>query len=513
MALLEFVQLSKIYGDCVANKDISFSIEAGTIHGLIGENGAGKSTLMKMLFGLVKPTSGEIRVGGTAVHFTNPSDAKLAGIGMVHQHFMQAGQMTALEHLALEHASTKSWKNWFFPIAWRSLRERLEKIAEGARMPIPWDTRIEDLSVGFQQRIEILKLLDQGANILIFDEPTAVLSPLEIAEFLQRLRDLKKQGKTILLISHKLGEVKAVCDAVTVLRRGEKIWSGPVQNKNEGELAELMVGQRLELTSASASDGEKKNLLRIRNLSTERDDGVGHQIPLRQVSCEVHRHEIVGIAGVEGNGQTELLRALVDPRSLDLLDGSLIELDDIKLVDWTEGRTHTLSNRHIREKGVGLIAEDRLAHAVVPLMSVKENILLGQKQKGRIEWTEIEKTANAICKSYDVRPPQVDLEFSRLSGGNQQKVVVGREISANPRFLVAAHPTRGVDLLAIDRIHRKLIELRDRGCGILLISSELDELFRLSDRILVFSGGAIKAEFTRGDYDEKRIGVAMGGHA
>lgn len=507
--ILEFSHLRKVYGDCVANENISFQIGRGEIHGLIGENGAGKSTLMKMLFGLDLPTSGEIRLNGQVVQFASPLEAKAHRIGMVHQHFMQASQMTALEHMALEYTSKKSLRNFLQPIAWDRIRRRLDEISKTYRMEVPWDKKIQDLSIGYQQRIEILKLLDLGADILILDEPTAVLSPIEIERFLEQLKLLRSQGKTIILISHKLGEIKAVCDHVTVLRRGQVVWTGLANEKSQQQLAELMVGSHYEKAKFSPVTAEKPKMLIVKNLSVRKIGSTSKRDHLSQVNLRVHQHEIVGVAGVEGNGQSELIHVILNPSQMEIHQFSEIILDGQNI--------QFLDNQSIRELGVSLIAEDRLNEAVVPAMRVDENFLLGQQhrpdfvQGGLIRWSKVGAATQKALADLDVRPPDHLLTFASLSGGNQQKVVVGREISNQPKLLVAAHPTRGVDLHAIEKIHHELIKRRDEGSAILLISSDLDELFRLSDRIVVFCAGQIKAEFSRHEFDEKKIGAVMGG--
>ncbi len=507
--ILEFRQMSKVIGDCIANKDISLTVQGGHIHGLIGENGAGKSTLMKMLFGLESPTAGEIRIRGQIANIRSPLDAKALRIGMVHQHFMQAPQMTGLEHLALEHQSKRSWQNLFLPVPWQKIRARLNEIANTYGMPVPWDTPIEKLSIGYQQRIEILKLLDQGSDILIFDEPTAVLSPVEIEKFLDQLNLLRGQGKTIILISHKLSEIKAVSDEITVLKRGEVVWSGPASQKSQQELAELMVGRHYEKAKFSPAIGDKEKILEIKNLSARKPESTLQRDCLSKINLRVHSHEVVGIAGVEGNGQSDLIHSILDPLKFKFHQYSEILFCGQNIT--------ALENRSIRKAGVALIAEDRLNESVVPAMKVKENFLLGQQgrpdlvQKGLIRWSKVDEGTQSAIANLDVRPTDPNTPFSSLSGGNQQKVVVGRELSCRPQLLVAAHPTRGVDLHAIERIHHAMIHLRDEGSAILLVSSDLDELFRLSDRILVFSSGKIKAEFSREQFDEKKIGAAMGG--
>lgn len=506
---LQLAHITKRYPAVVANSDVSLTVQPGETHAVLGENGAGKSTLMKMLFGLDIPTSGEIRLDGRRIQFSSPLEAKARRIGMVHQHFMQASQMTALEHMALEHGSKNPLVNLFKPIPWDKIRTRLEETAKTYRMEVPWNEKIADLSIGYQQRIEILKLLDQGAEILILDEPTAVLSPIEIARFLSQLKILRSQGKTIILISHKLDEIKAICDSITVLRRGQVVWSGSADQKSKQELAELMVGARYEKAAFQPAAGDKPKMLIIKNLTLRKPGSTSSRNDLSQINLRVHQHEVVGIAGVEGNGQSELIHAILKPEDLDIDQFSEIIVDGQNI--------QFLDNETIRQLGVAVIAEDRLNEAVVAGMRVDENFLLGQQfrpgfvQGGIIRWAKVAEATKECIKTLDVRPPESSPIFSSLSGGNQQKIVVGREISSSPKLLVAAHPTRGVDLNAIEKIHGEIIRLRDLGAAVLLISSDLDELFRLSDRIVVLSSGRIKAEFSRAEFDEKKIGAVMGG--
>lgn len=501
MALLEFRDLSKSYGNLKANDGISLRIEKNQIHGLVGENGAGKSTLMKMLFGLERPTSGKILLRGEEVSFTSPQDAREAGIGMVHQHFMQAGQMRALDHFLLDHRSDSWWKNLLLPLPVDRLEKRIAERAEKLGMSVPWRKSIEDLGVGYQQRVEILRLLDQGAEILILDEPTAILSPSEVETLLQRLKFLQEEGKTVLLISHKLAEVKAVCSHVSVLRQGRLVWTGAAEEKSDMELAELMVGHPVGQADRSRRPVIGKACLEARALSSRRRRGLA-TAGFTDFSLTLREGEIVGLAGVEGNGQSELLEVLAHPAGFHLkgeirLFGKPIE---------------KATNRQLRGTGVAYLAEDRLRQSLCPDLTVTENFLLGHQHDRRwVEWSEVSQEAAESNDRMDVRPRQTKLPMRALSGGNQQKFVVGRETHRRPKVLIAAHPTRGVDLHASEKIHDTLLDLRDQGTGIFLVSSDLDELFHLSDRLLVISRGRIVREFRREDFDRRLVGAAMGG--
>ena len=513
MQALELRQLSKRFGAVQANVGVSLSVQPGTIHGLIGENGAGKSTAAKMIYGLYKPDSGEIQIRGEHKIWKSPADAIAAGIGMVHQHFMLAGPHTALDNVVLGAEPAKARLDWMprfsRPLDRASARKRLEKICKENGFQVDWDAPISSLSVGIQQRIEIVKLLFRNADILILDEPTAVLTPQETQDLFLTLRRLRDKGKTILIITHKLKEVMAITDRVTVFRQG-KI-SGAIETKDASpeKLAELMVGRKVQLKiekPPAPKTGEK-----VFEMNAVTLKGSGGRDSLRDLSFSVRAGEVVGIAGVEGNGQSELLQSVLRPLPWSKqrrLSGEIRVL----------GKTTTrLETRQIRSLGVGFVPEDRHHEALLLESSVEENFLLGHQRDPRfssgpmLRWSEIRSTVHAAADEYDVRPRDPSVLSKGLSGGNQQKLIIAREFFKKPKFLVAAQPTRGVDIGAIEFIHRRILDARTAGAGVLLISSELDEILALSDRILVLYEGHIVAEYARGQADEKTLGLKMGG--
>jgi ABC-type uncharacterized transport system ATPase subunit len=487
-ALIEFREVSKYFGNCLANSRVSFSVRPGTIHAIVGENGAGKSTIMKTLFGLYLPDEGEIFLKGKSVRLSSPADAKNHGIGMVHQHFMMAGPITALDHVLLEQP-TRS----LAPLPRTQLRAQLEELSASLQMPVPWDEPVENLPVGIQQRIEILKLLYNNYDILILDEPTAVLTPQEIQDFLARLKTIRSQGKTIFLITHKLKEVFAVADDITVFRKGRVVKSGPASTWTPQTLSDDMIGEHFRELDVQPSVFSSKN-------------GPALQFGSPKMSFAVKNGEIVGVAGVEGNGQSELIQAIMNPK--------LSSFSPCEIL--VQGKAISgLSNLEVRRSGVGYLPEDRHSKGACLSASLLENYLLGQQYRfqknGILDFSSLKKSFASDAKAFDVQFQNEGQLLSELSGGNQQKLVVARELSSPLHALVAAHPTRGVDIQAIKKIHQSLLQARDRGTGILLISSELDELMKLSDRILVLYRGEIIREFSKAQYDERSIGAAMGG--
>ncbi|MFN7455490.1 MAG: ABC transporter ATP-binding protein [Pseudobdellovibrionaceae bacterium] len=489
--LVRLQKINKTFGAVKAAKDVSFVVREGEIVSLIGENGAGKSTAAKILFGLYKPDSGQVYFKEEPVELKSPEDAGALGIGMVHQHFMLAPAMTALDHMILQKKDLGDFQN----LNRSALRQELNELSLKFKMPVDWEALVEDLPVGVHQRIEILKALAAEAKLLILDEPTAVLSPQEIDLFLERLLELKKQGYTIILITHKLREVLKVSDQVVVFRRGEVVGQYPAAGQTLDSLSELMVGHRMpELKSLPQPPGAP--LLSVKNLSYG---------PLKQIEFQLRENEIVGIAGVEGHGQSELLRALLMPQDCGLV-GSQYEF-----LRTPVGQFPTSA---ILAKGLSFIGEDRHHQSCVLEMDLSENFLFGQESHfsnfGWINKKSLEKKTLQMMEKYDVRPlGPPDLPFQSLSGGNQQKFVVGRELSQRPRVLIAAQPTRGVDIGAIDLIHRALLDFKNQKNTVLLISSELEELLKVSDRIFVLREGEFVAEFSRAQFDEQKIGQAM----
>ncbi len=497
-ALLEFKNVSKAFGDCVANRSVSFSVKPATIHALVGENGAGKSTIMKIFFGMFQRDTGDISMAGQPIDFASPLEAKNLGIGMVHQHFMLAGPMTALEHIFLDESEVGSL---FKPLSKDKKRKELVAISDKYRMPVPWDEKIENLSVGYQQRIEILKLLYNRADILILDEPTAVLTPQETEALFAQLRELKAAGKTILLITHKLKEVMSLADEVTVFRQGETVQTLKVSETSPLQLSELMVGRKLQTIQPSSKPVESEVCLQLKDLSIP-------SLSLHKINLSVHHGEIVGIAGIEGNGQSQLIEFLLGPAKFQISQGEV-------LLDGRSIARETI--RALKAKGCSYFPEDRLGHGAVTKMNLLENFLLGLQRSSKFQNGGFLKpaalrmhTAEQIQK-FDVRPPDSSKPFQSLSGGNQQKLVVARELFRHPSFLLAAQPTRGVDIGAMERIHLEMLGLRNKGGSILLISSDLDELMKLSDRILVFYQGQIVGEMPKQSFNEMKLGQLMTG--
>lgn len=504
VAAVEFKKISKRFGSTVANDQISFTVAPGTIHGIIGENGAGKSTAMKILFGFYEADEGEVLIHGKPVQLTSPTEAMKAGIGMVHQHFMLAEPVTALDNILLHHSGPA-----FGKLNRAKEKVRLEALAESYGFNIDLSAPVEELSVGAQQRLELLKILSHNSDIIILDEPTAVLTPQEVQDLFRNLKTLRDQGKTILLITHKLKEVIGITDNVTIFRAGQVIGCRKTTETQSSELAELMVGRRLTAPTERTTSVAAKEILCFKDLSAQLGD---HQV--QNLHFQVHSQEIVGIAGVEGNGQDVLIRALLEPDSLKRKSVK----GEVHIVGKTSVTSHNKkSAQQIRALGVGAFPEDRLRFGALAQKSLLENFLLGRqrlKQFTRgifLNQKALLKATSEALKSYDIRPQNPQLNFSQLSGGNQQKLVVARELADQPSLILAAQPTRGVDIGAIEFIHQQLRDARDRGAGVLLISSELDELLTLSDRILVMYKGRIVKEFSRQEFNETAIGAAMGG--
>ncbi len=497
---IELIAINKSFGEVRANKDVSFSVERGTIHGIVGENGAGKSTLMSILYGFYEADSGEIRVNGAPVAIRSPIDAICSGIGMVHQHFMLVEPLTVVENVMLGAEGGAMLR-----AGEAKVRAELARLAQDYGLEIDVDAVVGDLSVGLQQRVEILKALYRGADILILDEPTAVLTPPEADALFGLLRSLKEQGKTVILITHKLREIMAATDRVSVMRRGEMVATLETARTSPPELAELMVGRRVLLRVEKSEKVPGAPLLEVENLSVIDSRGV---LRVANASLTVRAGEIVGIAGVAGNGQSELLETIAGMRRPALgtlrLEGREIRFDD--------------HNPHrMRELGLLHVPEDRLRMGLVPAFPAFESAVLGFSHEARLGRGPIldhdRMIADLVDKMerYDVRPPAPRLKSSKFSGGNQQKIVLAREIERNPKVLLVGQPTRGVDIGAIEFIHRRLIALRDAGVGILLVSVELDEIMNLSDRILTMCGGKFTGERRASETNEQDLGLLMAG--
>ncbi len=495
---IELIGIDKRFGQVHANKDVNVSVAQGSIHGIIGENGAGKSTLMSILFGFYAADKGEIKVKGQTARIKSSSDAIALGIGMVHQHFMLVDTFTVLENVVLGVEGGA-----LIGPALAKARSELQRLAHEYEMDVDPDALVGELPVGLQQRVEILKALYKGANVLILDEPTGVLTPDEADHLFRILAQLRSEGKTVILITHKLREIMAITDRVTVMRRGEVVANFETAKTNVGELAEAMVGRSvlLRVDKKPATPGEI--VLEVKNLTWKDRKGIAR---VDDVSFNVRKGEIVGIAGVSGNGQSELLDVIAGiarPAS-----GSVIfEGKDIGILG---------DPAHVRDEGLAHVPEDRQHRGLIKSFDASESMILGWHRqealgKGfRLDRSRVIERAKTEMQAFDVRPPDPFLKSSKFSGGNQQKIILAREMLSDPDLLIVGQPTRGVDIGAIEFIHKRLIALRDAGKAILLVSVELDEIRSLSDRILVMFAGKVMGE--RGpDADERDIGLLMAG--
>jgi general nucleoside transport system ATP-binding protein len=495
--VLELRGITKAYPGTVANDHIDFDLRRREVHALLGENGAGKTTLMNILYGLAKPDEGEIILNGERITFSSPKDAIERGIGMVHQHFMLIPVMTVAENIVLGiEPSDKGFLDY------DAARVRVREIARRFGFQIDPDARIEDIGVGQQQRVEILKALYRNAGILILDEPTAVLTPQEATEFFGILETLTREGISIIFISHKLNEVLEIADRVTVLRRGKRIETVPIQGATQETLARAMVGREvlLRVEKAPAQPGDV--LLEIEGLQVFDDREIEK---VRGVSMSVRAGEIVGIAGVDGNGQSELIDAITGLRK--------IERGKVRIAG--KDLAHATA-RDVLDSGIGHIPEDRQRRGLVLQFSIAENIALHDFRKppnARLGWLyprRLIQKARTLIREFDVRGGRPETPASALSGGNQQKVILAREIDRDPKVLIAAQPTRGLDVGAIEVVHARLIAERNEGVGILLVSLELEEILSLSDRILVLFEGQIVGEYLP-SVTEDELGIAMTG--
>lgn len=519
---IEFKNVTKSFGKVIANNNISFSVEKGTIQALIGENGAGKSTAMKILFGLYKEDDGEILVNGKPQHWQSPKDAIKNGIGMVHQHFMLAETATGLDNIILgdeEHTLKLPFLPTSFNIIDRKkARLEIDEIAKKYGLTVPLNTKISKLAVGMQQRIEILKLLYRNAEILILDEPTAVLTPLEVDELFENLKKLKNEGKTIIIVTHKLREVLNFTDNIVVFRAGSVVGSLKTSEATEEKIASLMVGRNVNLRpNIPLGKKTSNNVLDLKNVTLRNFSNKDSQKNLlNNINLSINGGEIVGIAGVEGNGQSELIDIIFHPQKFFGKKISPHHPASGKITLLNKDITHKKSSE-MQDLIVGFIPEDRHKNGLLLNMTAEENYILGRHWEKKFRFgifqkiSEIQKTVKSEMEKYDVRPKNPKLNVSGFSGGNQQKIIIAREFGKEPQFIVAANPTRGVDIGAIEYIHNQLVAERDKGVGVLLISSELDEILTLADRVLVMYGGSIAAEFKRNETDEHMIGLAMCG--
>ncbi|MFC8171811.1 ABC transporter ATP-binding protein [Streptomyces sp. NPDC057242] len=521
---VELHGITKRFPGVVANKDIAITVRKGTVHALIGENGAGKSTLMKILYGMQKPDEGTIAVDGEQVTFSSPGDAIARGIGMVHQHFMLADNLTVLENVVLGGEK-------LYGIGAKA-RKKIREISDQYGLGVRPDALVEDLGVADRQRVEILKVLYRGARILILDEPTAVLVPQEVDALFDNLRELKSEGLTVIFISHKLGEVLKVADDITVIRRGTTVGTADPGTATTKQLAELMVGSELPSPETRESTVTDVPMLQVRNLvlseagavaaapltsaappdpagaTTFPEEGTEGRKLLDDVSLTIHKGEILGIAGVEGNGQTELIEALM---GMATPDSGVITLDGQDI--------SKISVRKRREGGIGYIPEDRHRHGLLLEAPLWENRILGHvteapnSRRGILDPKAARRDTERIVREYDVRTPGIDVTAASLSGGNQQKLIVGREMSHAPKFLIAAHPTRGVDVGAQAQIWDAIRDARREGLAVLLISADLDELIGLSDTLRVMYRGKLVADADPATITPEELGSAMTGAA
>jgi len=495
--LLELLGITKRFPGIVANDHVDFELAKGEVHALLGENGAGKSTLMNILYGLYHPDEGEIRLEGKRIRIDSPRDAIDRGIGMVHQHFMLIPVMTVAENIVL---ATEPAKGPFLDLA--SAEKRVRELSKQYGLTVRPEAKVASISVGMQQRAEILKALYRGAEILILDEPTAVLTPQEASELFTILRSLQEDGKSIIFISHKLNEVLEIADRITVLRQGKKIDTVPREGATREGLARLMVGREVVLSVEKPPAEPGETLLEVKDLVVADERGLE---AVRGISLEVKAGEIVGIAGVDGNGQSELIDALTGLRSPSA--GTIT----------AAGENLTSANaRACLDAGVGHIPEDRQVRGLVLDFTLAENLALhdyAKEPNSRWGWLypgRLIERAGRLLKEFDVRGGRPQTLAAALSGGNQQKVVIAREVSRDPRILVAAQPTRGLDVGAIEFVHRRLVKERDEGRAILLVSFELEEILSLSDRILAVYEGRIVGEYEPG-VSEEELGIAMTG--
>ncbi len=497
--IVEMVDIRKEFPGVVACDDITFKVKKGEIHALLGENGAGKSTLMNILFGLYQQDSGSIYLRGDKVSITNPNIANDLGIGMVHQHFKLVHNFTVTENIILGLEPTKA-----FMINTRSAFARISDLSKQYGLNVDPDALISDISVGMQQRVEILKMLYRDAEILIFDEPTAVLTPQEVQEMMKIMRGLIDEGKTIILITHKLREIMAIADRCTVIRWGKVVGTVNTEDTSEEKLAEMMVGRKVLFELNKKEAHPRKEILSIEELSVS---GSAGRKGLKNFTLGVRCGEIVGLAGIDGNGQKELVEAIIGLRKA---DSGRIMLGDEDI--------STLSIRERIETGLAHIPEDRHKHGLVLDYTVQENMILKTyyrepySSKGLLDWSFIYEHAENVIRDFDIRAGEGADSLARsLSGGNQQKAIVGREIDSNPDLLIAVQPTRGLDVGAIEYIHQRLLEQRDQGKAVFMISLELDEILDLSDRIAVIYNGELVDIVDADKTDENEIGLMMAG--
>ncbi|MGK0552575.1 ABC transporter ATP-binding protein [Enterococcus faecalis] len=498
--VIEMRDITKQFGTFKANDKINLQVKAGEIHALLGENGAGKSTLMNVLSGLLEPTAGEILMHGNKVEITSPTKANQLGIGMVHQHFMLVDAFTVTENIILG-----SEPNHGGVLDRKKARNEIQKLSEQYGLSVNPDAYVRDISVGMEQRVEILKTLYRGADVLIFDEPTAVLTPQEIDELIVIMKELVKEGKSIILITHKLEEIKAVADRCTVIRRGQGIGTVNVKDVTSQQLADMMVGRTVSFKTQKKAAEPKEVVLSIDHLTVKENRGLE---AVKELSLDVRAGEVVGIAGIDGNGQSELIQALTGLRKV---ESGTIFLRDENITN--------KKPRKITEAGVGHVPEDRHKYGLVLDMTLSENIGLqtyyqkAYRKNGLLNYTVMNEHARQLIEEYDVRTTSELVAAKALSGGNQQKAIIAREIDRDPDLLIVANPTRGLDVGAIEFIHKRLIEQRDKQKAVLLISFELEEILNVSDRIAVIHQGEIVGIVDPKATSENELGLLMAGYS
>lgn len=492
--------ITKLFGSFCALDHVDLDVKRGTIHSLLGENGAGKSTLMNVLYGLYQADAGEIYLNGERVHIKNPTTAIEHGIGMVHQHFMLVDNFTVTQNIILGNETA----NRFGILDMKKARKNVQEIVEKYGLEVDPDAKIEDISVGMQQRVEILKALYRGADLLILDEPTAVLTPQEIEDLIQIMHNLIADGKTIIIITHKLKEIKESSDVCTIIRRGKYVDTVAVQEVDEEELATKMVGHAVQLVVEKSPAKPGEVVFAIDHLTVKDERGLR---AVNDLSLQVRKGEIVGIAGIDGNGQKELVEAIT---CLTKCESGTIQINGQQVQNTTP--------RNVVDHKISTIHEDRQKRGLVLNFTVAENTILEKyrtepfRKHGMLNNSEILAFTNGLLHDYDVRPEDCAQHLARsLSGGNQQKVIIAREVANEPDLLIAVQPTRGLDVGAIEYVHKTLIAERDKGRAILLISLELDEVMNVSDTIAVLYNGSIADTFKQGEVDEKTIGLLMAG--
>lgn len=496
---VEMVNITKAFGEIVANENINLTVHSGEVHALLGENGAGKTTLVNMLYGLLKPTSGEIYVKGEKLDIFRPDVAIKKGIGMVHQHFMLVQPFTVVENIMLGMEKTKG----FGLLDKEKAKQDVIALSEKYGLYVEPDARVEDITVGMQQRVEILKALYRGADILILDEPTAVLTPQEIEELVSIIDSLTKQGKSIIIITHKLKEIKKVADYCTIIRRGKYIDTVKVSDVSESDLASKMVGREVSFKVEKKEKLAGETVLKIEDLVVKDSREID---AVKNLSLEVRKGEILGIAGIDGNGQSQLIEGIT---GLTKVERGHIYLNGQDITN--------KKPKEIIELGISTIPEDRQKRGLVMDFTIYENMVLENygkepfSKRGVLDYKKIKEFTRNLIERFDIRPKDENLEAKSLSGGNQQKVIIAREVTNNPDVLIAAQPTRGLDVGAIEFVHKSLVEQRDTDKAVLLISFELDEVINVSDRIAVIYDGKIVAILNAGETDEKEIGLLMAG--